>query len=264
MSFVFLAVAALAVALLIVIAFVRSPFTPAQTLLFVLALLLVRLLWRAKLPGWLPLEPDQGAVVVSNHRSSIDPFFIQVCSDRPVHFMVAREYCEHPAFRWFLKTCGVIPVRRGGVDTASTKAAIRIAAENGLVGMLPEGRINMSQDFMLPVRPGAVLVALKAGVPILPCYIEGSPYNGTPWSPLLMAARVRVVFGKPMDLEDFRDRTDEEGLVAELMVRVAKEIADLAGRHDFQPQLAGRRWRPTNEELAADIKAVRQRNSPES
>jgi 1-acyl-sn-glycerol-3-phosphate acyltransferase len=257
---VFLSIVVLTVVALVVGAVLRSPFTPPQTLLFVTAYLLVRLRWRAKLPGRLPIPDGQGAVVVSNHRSSVDPFFIQVCCNRPVHFMVAREYCEHPAFRWFLKTSEVIPVNRGGVDTASTKAAIRLAAAGELVGMLPEGRINMSQQFMLPVRPGAALVALRARVPILPCYVDGSPYDGTAWSPLLMSAKARVVFGRPLDLSEYFDRQEEDGLVAELMVRVAREIARLAGCQSFEPQLAGRRWKPDEKELTASIEAMRQRS----
>ena len=49
--------------------------------------------------------------------------------------------------------------------------------------MLPEGRINTTDEFMLPVRPGAIVVALKAGAPIVPCYIEGAPYRGNPLEP---------------------------------------------------------------------------------
>jgi 1-acyl-sn-glycerol-3-phosphate acyltransferase len=226
-----------------VIGFIRSPYSPAQTILWVLALLLVRILWRAKLPGWFPVAPGDGVVVVCNHRSSIDPFFVQVCCRRPMHWMVAREYCEHFAFRWFLKKCEVIPVRRGGVDTASTKAAIRIASQGGHVGMLPEGRINHGDEFMLPVRPGAILVALKARVPILPCYIHGAPYGGTVLSPLFMTARASLKFGELIDLSPYYDRLDEPGLVRDLTIKVVKEIARLAARHDFEPTLAGRRWR---------------------
>jgi 1-acyl-sn-glycerol-3-phosphate acyltransferase len=223
-------------------------FTVSQLILWYLAKLLVRGLWRAKQPRW-PMPPGQGVVVVCNHRSSVDPFFIQTIVDRPMRWMVAREYVEHRALRWFLRTCNVIPVGRGGVDTAATKAAIRFAAEGGWVGMLPEGRINRSHDFMLSVRPGAVLVALRARVPILPCYIEGSPYGGTAISPLRMRARVRVVFGQLFDLSPFYDRVDEPGLAGELILQVVKQIAALAGRSDFQPVLAGRRWKPAEDEL---------------
>lgn len=229
----------------------RTEYRFSQWALWMLARYLTRVQWRGKMPSELPLVSGQGMIVVCNHRSSIDPLFLQGCVRRPVHWMVAREFCEHPAFRWFLRTCEVIPVNRGGVDTQSTKAAIRMASQGEWVGMLPEGRINMTDEFMLPIRPGAVLVALKARVPILPCYLEGSPYNRTTWSPLLMTARARLVVGSPMDLSAYYDGEQEDGLVEKLALEVARAIAKLAGQDDFQPRLAGRKWKPTEEEFAA-------------
>jgi 1-acyl-sn-glycerol-3-phosphate acyltransferase len=162
--------------------------------------------------------------------------------------MVAREYCEHPMFRWFLKTCNVIPVNRGGIDTAATKAAIRCVREGGLVGMFPEGRINTSGEFMLPVRPVAAVVAIKAGVPMIPCYIEGSPYDRTPWSPFLMFARVRVRFGD--ELQPTVEEKETRDPAANSIAEVVRRISELAGQSDFKPTLAGRRWKPTEAELA--------------
>jgi 1-acyl-sn-glycerol-3-phosphate acyltransferase len=238
----------------------RSPYTVVQTLLWPPALVLVRMLWRAKLPRGLPLAPHEGAVLVSNHRSSIDPFFVQVIAYRDVHWMVAKEYCDHPAFGWFLRIMEVIPTNRGGIDTAATKLVIRYLKEGKVVGMFPEGRINMTDELLLPARPGAAMAALKAGVPIVPCYIEGSPYDRTPWSPFFMSARVRVRFGDPIDLSYYADRADDREVQAEIMQSVMQEIARLAGRNDFQPRLAGKRWKPTAEELEADMAAsVRRR-----
>src|SRR4051794_25701940 len=188
-AIVLLLVVALPVVALVVVVS-RSRLTPVQGFLWAVAYLLCKLLWRTRWRNDLPLAPHQGGVIVCNHRSSVDPFFVQTATGRKIHWMVAREYCEHPAFAWFLSSCEVIPVGRGGVDTAATKMAIRLASSGELVGMLPEGRINMSEDFMLPVRAGAALVAMKANVPVVPCYIHGAPYRRYPWSPLRMPARV--------------------------------------------------------------------------
>ena len=73
-----------------------------------------------------------------------------------------REYVMSPAFAWVLRTIEVIPVNRGGIDTAATKQAIRYASQGDLVGMFPEGRINEGGQFLLPGRPGAAMIALKA------------------------------------------------------------------------------------------------------
>ena len=40
------------------------------------------------------------------------------------------------------------------------------------------------------------MIALKAGVPLVPCYIQGSPYDKTPWSPFLIHTKVKVKFGQ--------------------------------------------------------------------
>lgn len=232
-----------------------SRFGPLQALLWVIAYVLTRWQWRAKVPRSLPVPDDQGAVIVCNHRSSIDPFFVQTITGRKIYWMVAREYVENPFFGWFLKACEVIPVGRGGVDTAATKAALRRTAEGGIVGMFPEGRINMTEQLLLPCRPGAVVVALKSKVPLLPVYIEGSPYRKTPWSPFLMRARVEVKVGPLIDVSGYYGREDDSEIVQQLMLRVLREIAILAGQPNFEPKLAGRSWKPTAEEIAADVAA---------
>jgi 1-acyl-sn-glycerol-3-phosphate acyltransferase len=86
-------------------------------------------------------------------------------------------------------------------------------------------------------------------VPIVPCYIRGSPYRRYPWSPLLMPAHVEVRFGPPLDLTQFYNRESEEGIAQEITRQAMKAIAELAGRADFQPQIAGRVWKPTEAEL---------------
>ncbi|MFO0870946.1 MAG: lysophospholipid acyltransferase family protein [Pirellulales bacterium] len=221
----------------------RTHYSFAQYILFRFAGFLVRWQWRAELPERLQIADAQGAVIICNHRSSIDPFFIQILLDRPARWMVAREYVEHWAFRWFLRTCEVIPASRTGIDTAATKHALRAASRGQIVGMLPEGRINTTEAVLLPCRPGPILVALRAQVPIIPVFIHDAPYGGTPWSPLLRRARTRVVAGDPIDLSSYYERSKEDGVVAEVALLVYHQLAQLGGYPEFEPQLAGRRWK---------------------
>ena len=222
----------------------RKPLAPSQWLLYYFNLLLVRVLWRAEVSGRLTLPQGQGAVIICNHRSSVDPCFIQLAAGhRVVHWMVAQIYGEGTLIDRLMKTLEIIPVRRRSSDVAPTKAAIRLASEGGLVGMLPEGSINRTDQFMLPVRPGAVLVALKARVPILPCCLEGVPYHDVPWRPILMRARVRLKVGELLDLSEYYGREREDGVLAQLTLDCVREIAKLAELDEFQPQMAGRDWK---------------------
>jgi 1-acyl-sn-glycerol-3-phosphate acyltransferase len=260
LALAFLLLVGAAACLVLVAGVRRSHYSPLQLLFKFLATLLTRFLWSVRGPRRLPLPPGQGAMIVSNHRSSIDPFFIQTVADRPTHWMVAREFCEHPAFSWFLQgICAVIPVRRGGIDTQATRMAIRLAAEGGLVGVFPEGRINMSEDLLLPARPGVIVMALRARVPIVPCYIQGSPYDRVAWSPFFMPARVRLAFGEPIDLSAHYDDYGDKAVVETLMLRCLRAIGALAGQEDFQPRLAGRDWKPSEAELEAQMDAAARR-----
>ena len=224
----------------IVVKLRRSPFTPVQSALYALNYVLVRVLWRAQIPSGLPLRPDQGAVIVCNHRCPVDPSFLVLTVPRAIHWMVAREYCEHPAFRNLLRTCCVIPVNRGGADMAAMKEAIRIVKQGGLVGIFPEGRINDTKQLLIPGRPGAAMIALKARAPVIPCYIHGAPFDGTTLGCLLMPASVRLKIGQPIDLSEYYDRDGDREVQNKLTIEFLRTIARLAGQPDFQPQLAGR------------------------
>lgn len=225
-------------------AYRRTLYTPGQAVLFALFYLIARFLWRTQISGPLPIPPGQGAVIICNHGSPADPAFIAMTVNRVVHWMVAKEYCEHRAFGWFLRTVESIPVNRGGVDTAATKMAIRYAQEGGLVGLFPEGRINTTDEVLLPGRPGMALIALKAGVPVVPCYISGAPYDGSPLGCLLMRAKVRLKVGRPIDISQYCGRKADRKVLEELTRRFLAEIAALAGQPDFQPELAGRFYKP--------------------
>jgi 1-acyl-sn-glycerol-3-phosphate acyltransferase len=218
----------------------RSPFTPVQSALYALNYAIVRILWRTKIHGAISLPPGQGAVLVCNHRCPLDPAFLMITVSRAIHWMVAKEYCEYPGFRQLLTTCEVIPVRRGGVDMAAIRAAIRLVKRGELVGILPEGRINTTPQMLLPGRSGAAMIALKARAPIVPCYVHGAPYDGTSLGCLLMPASVRLEIGAPIDVSAYVDRNDQRHAMKELTRRLLKEIARLGGRPDFEPQLGGR------------------------
>jgi len=226
----------------------RTHYTIWQAPWYLLNLFFTRVLWHTQVTGGpLPVADDQGAVIVCNHRSGIDPLLIQLAANRVVHWMVAREYYEGFGISIVFKTLRSIPVNRGGVDTAATKMAIRLAQQGGLVGLFPEGKVNLTDDLLLPGRPGAALIALKARVPVIPCYVSGVPYDGTALGSFFMRAQARCVIGQPIDLTEFYGREHDKAVLQEVTKRLLVGIAELAGVPNFEPQVAGRNWKTDGE-----------------
>jgi 1-acyl-sn-glycerol-3-phosphate acyltransferase len=233
-------------------------YTWAQLPFYPLLLFYGRIIWRTTVSGPLPVGDHQGAVIVANHRCTIDPAFVQLAANRLGHWMVAREYCEMPGLQWLFRVLWAIPVNRAGNDTAATKAAIRFAEEGDLVGLFPEGRMNTTSAVLLPGRPGAALIALKARVPVIPCYIRGAPYDGTTFGVFLTPARVHVEVGRPIDLSEYYGREHDKEVLEEITRRFLIEIARLAGVKNFKPQLAGRFYKPGASEEQAAVGALSQ------
>jgi 1-acyl-sn-glycerol-3-phosphate acyltransferase len=238
----------------------QSPYSAWENVLYTPTYLYGRIVWRVHFTNSPPAAMKQGGVLVANHRSSVDPFFVQLSAGRRVHWMVAREYCENIVFGPILRAVQAIPTNRSGTDTRATKLAIRLARQGKLVGMFPEGRLNHTRDPLVSIRPGAALVAVRAGVPIIPLYIFGSPYRREVWSPLIMSARVRITFGQPIwpesrqikqdeapqdessDIESNGNQATRVDLVEaeQMMIHWGKQVVALAGRPEWPITVAGR------------------------
>jgi 1-acyl-sn-glycerol-3-phosphate acyltransferase len=238
------AIALIPIAYLFFLLSQRGRYSVAESFLYSIAYLLARGLWRTTIRGQEHLAGLEGpAILVANHRSSIDPVLIQLAAGRRVHWMVAAEYCRHPVFGPVLNVFQVIPTKRGGIDTQAIKATMRLAREGRWVGMFPEGRINRTGEPLLSVRPGAGLVALKCGAPLVPIWIEGSPQSPTVWGPLLKRAKVLVTIGEPMPPPDHLPPGTSDKEIASQWVRaVMARVAELGGHSDCAVQMAGRQW----------------------
>ena len=242
-AFVFLVILAVVAVLTVVWAFSKGRLSSTLWLFYYVDRLLLGLLWRMPYPRR-QIPSDMGAILICNHRSSVDPCLVQaIIGKRVCHWMGAQIYSGSPFVVWAFKHLEIIPVRKTGNDTSPIKSAIRMARKGELVGIFPEGGINRSEDFMLPIRPGLVMIALKARVPIIPCYLEGSPYQDNYLKSLMTPSRVIVKMGPPIDLSDYYGRRLDKTETDWLTVYCIQQIAKLAGKPDYQPVIAGRQWK---------------------
>jgi 1-acyl-sn-glycerol-3-phosphate acyltransferase len=141
--------------------------------------------------------PSTGAVLlVSNHRSNLDPFFIGVSFPRQVHFMAKSELWKLKPLGRVIDLLGTFPVHRGEADRAAVKRALEVLASGAVVGMFPEG--HRQRGGLGEIHPGVSLFALREGVVAVPMAMDGTERvvrRGIPRFP-----KVVVTFGPPLPL----------------------------------------------------------------
>jgi 1-acyl-sn-glycerol-3-phosphate acyltransferase len=141
------------------------------------------------------LPPTGPAILVCNHTSPMDPLFIQSMCTRPIVWMMAREYYEMPGLHWIYKQIEAIPVARSGRDMAATRDALRALKNGRVLGIFPEGKIELT-DELLPFQAGIALLASKSGAEIFPCYLDGSQRCKSMIRSVLLPQRARMLFGE--------------------------------------------------------------------
>ncbi len=173
-----------------------------------------------------PLPPDGPVLVVANHQSGVDPFFVAVLTGRPVHFLMAREYYEIPVLRWLFKGLGCIPVNRDGNDLGATKAALGLLRAGKVVGIFPQGGIREASDDLGEGKSGVALLALKTGASVVPFYIADAPAHPSVLRAFFSCSRTRVYCGHAFRLTHDGPRKPSRGELDALTAVVLHAIAD--------------------------------------
>lgn len=171
--------------------------------------------------------PETGAVIVApNHKSNFDPPVIGICSPRIVHYMAKEELFKNPVFAACIRFFGTFPVKRGSVDRAAIRQAMREIKNGEPLGIFPEGtRIHGNR--IGKFHDGMASLALMTGTPILPVAVIGTEKLPKKEGPLA------VVFGKPIPVK--KGKATEERIaevneeVREALLSLRKEYYERVG-----------------------------------
>ena len=129
------------------------------------------------------------AVVVFNHASGVDPVILCRVLKRDVVGVAKRELRSHPLLGPLLRLGDTVFVHRNA-GTGGQLDAARPALARGLaVAIAPSGHRSRTPG---QLHPGALALARRAGVPILPVIIRGSADILPPGALIMRAGEVRV------------------------------------------------------------------------
>lgn len=116
---------------------------------------------------------EGGLVVASNHFSWIDPPVLGAATPRTLYYMAKVEAHRVPGLGQLMRSFGAFSVRRGESDRDAVRTMRKIVRDGHALGLFVEGTRQRS-GVPGPVQPGAAMVAINEGVPVICSAIYGS------------------------------------------------------------------------------------------
>ncbi|HXV57117.1 MAG TPA: lysophospholipid acyltransferase family protein [Gaiellaceae bacterium] len=121
------------------------------------------------------LPREGGAVIAVNHLAFIDvPALGTVCPRRIV-FVAKSELFDHPGLAQIIRAHGALAVRRGESDRDALRRMREAVRRDEVLGLFVEGTRQRS-GVPGKAKPGAAMVAIQEGVPVVPVAVHGSQY----------------------------------------------------------------------------------------
>jgi len=165
------------------------------------------------------LDPSRSYVFVANHTSLVDIWALLVAVPNSFRFLAKRELARVPVLGRAMKSAGNIFIDRnnlassfGSYDTAARQL------ERGLSAMVFAEGTRSLDGRLLPFKKGPFVLAIRAGVPVVPVSIRGA-FERTPKGALnVRPGEVVVEIGEPISTAGLayadRDRLSDDARAA--------------------------------------------------
>lgn len=228
----------------------RHPTEPGEGFYSTVIRTLKAMMWsqglRIIVDGAKHIPDSDGALIACNHTGYYDFIFAgipaHVRGRRLVRFMAKKEIFNVPVVGAMMRAMKHISVDRSAGRGAFDEAVERLA-RGQLVGIFPEATISRSFE-LKTLKNGAVRIADRAGVPLIPMAIWGSQRILTKGQPKHLGRSntpIVIVVGAPVDASGDPDEATQRlhSAMSELLERAQSIYAD-----EFGPIEKGQSWMP--------------------
>jgi len=193
---------------------------------------LLKTIYRPWVEGADNLPSNGPVIIVGNHLSVIDSFFMPLMIDRRVHFLAKSDYFTGKGLKgWFVKNfmlaVGQLPIDRSGgkASEASLNTGLAVLEQGDVLALYPEG--TRSPDGRLyRGRTGVARLVLESGALVVPAVMIDTEKCMPIGAKFPRIRRIGTIIGKPMDFTRFSgmatDRFVLRSVTDEIMVEIQR------------------------------------------
>ncbi|MEU2421459.1 lysophospholipid acyltransferase family protein [Streptomyces sp. NPDC007851] len=195
---------------------------------------LLRVVFRPRIEGLEHVPASGAAIVAGNHLSFSDHFLMPAVLKRRITFLAKAEYFTGPGVKgrltaFFFRSAGQIPVDRSGKEAgqAAIREGLGVLGKGELLGIYPEG--TRSHDGRLyKGKVGVAVMALRAGVPVIPCAMIGTFEAQPPGKVIPHVHPVVIRFGKPLVFSRYAGMESEKAILRAVTDEIMYAILTLS------------------------------------
>ena len=191
---------------------------------------------RVEVSGLERLVPNQTYIFAPNHQSMIEvPLLVTYLGRNPA-YLAKKEVFKYPIFGFGISLMGVVPVDRSNSVAAIESA--RLATEKLRAGkdyvVYPEGT-RSPDGRMLPFKKGAFVMAIEAGVPIVPVSISGSSTIMPKGEVKIFPSTIQLTIHEPISTAGY-----SRANISELVSRTEAQVRSGLSDEERKPGVGGR------------------------
>ena len=181
-------------------------------------------------------ENDRQYLVMMNHQTAFDQFFISMAFHNPVYFIASEDLFSMGWLSRLLEwAVAPIPIKKQTTDLKATRLCMQVAKEGGNIALAPEGNRCFSGRTGY-FNPAIVKMVRMLKLPVAVFRIEGGYGIHPRWSDVVRKGKMRGYVSRVIEPEEYLAMSNEalhELLSREMYVDEAKDNAEF--RH---PKLA--------------------------
>ena len=182
---------------------------------FILKVLVI-IVYRPQIVGIENIEEGKPALICPNHVHALDSVVIVLMNKRIIRVLAKESLFKNPILRFLACVFGVYPVKQGNKSIESMKVSLKLLKNKELLLIFPEGTRNgMAKG--VKAKDGAIKLAMRTNVPIVPVGIQGS---------FKLFTKVKINIGEPIYYSEYKDKINNkeilENLTEDLMNKIVK------------------------------------------